>query len=69
MVCEESLSDIRPCEGPDGTLVFVDHTRARARRWCGEPVDPGSAAMRSKPPCPVMRIHPATGVACFQGAW
>ncbi|UGA48716.1 CGNR zinc finger domain-containing protein [Bradyrhizobium quebecense] len=34
VVCEESFSDIKTCEGPACTLIFADHTRARARRWC-----------------------------------
>ena len=34
VVCEESFSDIKACEGPACTLIFADHTRARARRWC-----------------------------------
>lgn len=34
VVCEESFADIKACEGPACTLMFADHTRARARRWC-----------------------------------
>ncbi|VIO73257.1 hypothetical protein CI1B_48620 [Bradyrhizobium ivorense] len=34
VVCEESFADIRACEGHACTLIFADHTRARARRWC-----------------------------------
>ncbi|WP_050403383.1 CGNR zinc finger domain-containing protein [Bradyrhizobium embrapense] len=34
VVCEESFSDIKACESPTCTLMFADHTRARARRWC-----------------------------------
>jgi predicted RNA-binding Zn ribbon-like protein len=33
-VCEEDFSDVKACEGPACTLMFVDHTRARTRRWC-----------------------------------
>lgn len=33
-VCEESFSDVKACEGPACTLLFVDHTRGRKRRWC-----------------------------------
>jgi len=33
-VCEESLVDVKPCEGAACTLMFVDHTRGRGRRWC-----------------------------------
>ncbi|MES6429106.1 CGNR zinc finger domain-containing protein [Cutibacterium acnes] len=25
---------MKACEGPACTLMFADHTRARARRWC-----------------------------------
>jgi predicted RNA-binding Zn ribbon-like protein len=34
LVCEESFADVKSCEGPVCTLLFADHTRARARRWC-----------------------------------
>jgi predicted RNA-binding Zn ribbon-like protein len=33
-VCEEDFSNVKACEGPACTLMFADHTRARARRWC-----------------------------------
>jgi predicted RNA-binding Zn ribbon-like protein len=33
-VCEEDFADVKACEGHACTLVFVDHTRRRARRWC-----------------------------------
>jgi predicted RNA-binding Zn ribbon-like protein len=33
-VCEQDFTDIKACEGPACTLVFADHTRGRARRWC-----------------------------------
>jgi predicted RNA-binding Zn ribbon-like protein len=33
-VCEEDFSDVRACEGASCTLLFADHTRGRARRWC-----------------------------------
>ena len=33
-VCEEDFSDVKACEGPACTLMFADHTRGRARRWC-----------------------------------
>jgi predicted RNA-binding Zn ribbon-like protein len=33
-VCDEDFSDVKACEGPNCTLVFVDHTRGRKRRWC-----------------------------------
>jgi predicted RNA-binding Zn ribbon-like protein len=33
-VCEEDFADVKACEGHSCTLVFVDHTRRRARRWC-----------------------------------
>jgi predicted RNA-binding Zn ribbon-like protein len=31
---EENLSDVKACEGAACTLMFVDRTRARSRRWC-----------------------------------
>jgi len=33
-VCEENFADVKACEGQGCTLMFVDHTRRRARRWC-----------------------------------
>jgi predicted RNA-binding Zn ribbon-like protein len=33
-VCEENFSNVKACEGPTCTLIFVDRTRGRARRWC-----------------------------------
>jgi predicted RNA-binding Zn ribbon-like protein len=33
-VCDEDFADIKACEGHRCTLVFADHTRRRARRWC-----------------------------------
>ncbi|WP_405587619.1 CGNR zinc finger domain-containing protein [Streptomyces sp. NBC_01190] len=30
----EDFSDVKACEGPACTLMFVDHTRGRVRRWC-----------------------------------
>jgi predicted RNA-binding Zn ribbon-like protein len=33
-ICEENFSDIKACEGTSCTLMFADHTRGRARRWC-----------------------------------
>ncbi|HEY4078252.1 MAG TPA: CGNR zinc finger domain-containing protein [Rhizomicrobium sp.] len=34
LVCTENFSNVKACEGPTCTLLFADHTRARARRWC-----------------------------------
>jgi len=33
-VCDEDFSDVKACEGQGCTLLFADHTRGRARRWC-----------------------------------
>jgi predicted RNA-binding Zn ribbon-like protein len=33
-VCEENFANVKACEGHVCTLVFADHTRRRARRWC-----------------------------------
>jgi predicted RNA-binding Zn ribbon-like protein len=33
-VCEENFSNVKACEGPACTLMFADHTRGHARRWC-----------------------------------
>jgi predicted RNA-binding Zn ribbon-like protein len=34
LVSNEDFSCIRACEGPTCTLVFLDRTHGRARRWC-----------------------------------
>ncbi|MDB6141868.1 MAG: hypothetical protein JWP80_912 [Pseudomonas sp.] len=33
-VCTEGFSNVKHCEGASCTLMFVDHTRGRKRRWC-----------------------------------
>jgi predicted RNA-binding Zn ribbon-like protein len=33
-ICEEDFAGVKACEGHSCTLVFADHTRSRARRWC-----------------------------------
>jgi predicted RNA-binding Zn ribbon-like protein len=33
-VCEEDFANVKACEGHSCTLVFADHTRRQARRWC-----------------------------------
>jgi predicted RNA-binding Zn ribbon-like protein len=32
--CEENFADVKACEGSNCTLLFVDRTRRKARRWC-----------------------------------
>jgi predicted RNA-binding Zn ribbon-like protein len=34
LICQESFSYIKACEGPTCTLLFIDRTRGHARRWC-----------------------------------
>jgi predicted RNA-binding Zn ribbon-like protein len=33
-LCEEDFANVKACERPACTLMFADHTRGRARRWC-----------------------------------
>ena len=33
-VSDEDFTNVKCCEGPSCTLMFVDHTRGRKRRWC-----------------------------------
>jgi predicted RNA-binding Zn ribbon-like protein len=33
-VCDQDFANIKACEGHRCTLVFADHSRRRARRWC-----------------------------------
>jgi predicted RNA-binding Zn ribbon-like protein len=34
LVCEEDFSHVKACEGQACTMLFADHTRGHARRWC-----------------------------------
>ncbi len=34
LVCDEDFTDVKACAGENCTLLFADHTRRRARRWC-----------------------------------
>lgn len=34
VVVEEDFAQVKACEGHACTLIFADHTRSRARRWC-----------------------------------
>ncbi|HUB91087.1 MAG TPA: ABATE domain-containing protein [Dyella sp.] len=34
LVCAEDFTYVKACEGPTCTLLFADHTRGHARRWC-----------------------------------
>ena len=34
LVCTEDFTYVKACEGPECTLLFVDRTRGRGRRWC-----------------------------------
>jgi predicted RNA-binding Zn ribbon-like protein len=33
-VCDTDFATVKACEGATCTLMFADHTRGRARRWC-----------------------------------
>jgi predicted RNA-binding Zn ribbon-like protein len=34
LVCTEDFAHVKACESPACTLLFADHTRGHARRWC-----------------------------------
>jgi predicted RNA-binding Zn ribbon-like protein len=34
LVCNEDFAHVKACEGAACTLVFLDRTHGRARRWC-----------------------------------
>ncbi len=34
LVATEDFAQVKACEGPACTLLFADHTRGHARRWC-----------------------------------
>lgn len=63
-VSEEHFSDIKACEGDHCTLMFADHTRARARRWCsmgvcGNRAKVAAHRQRHKMPHGAARAHRA----------
>lgn len=33
-VCNEEIADVKACEGHGCTLLFIDRTRGKRRRWC-----------------------------------
>jgi len=33
-VVSEDFAQVKACQGHDCSLIFADHTRSRARRWC-----------------------------------
>ena len=33
-VCSEDFTNVKACEGENCTLLFLDRTRSRARKWC-----------------------------------
>jgi predicted RNA-binding Zn ribbon-like protein len=49
-VCEENFADIKACEGHRCTLVFADHTRRRARRWCSMAICGNRAKQAARSP-------------------
>jgi len=34
LVCAEDFTYVKACEGPTCSLLFIDRTRGRGRRWC-----------------------------------
>ncbi|MFF7881500.1 CGNR zinc finger domain-containing protein [Streptomyces sp. NPDC007896] len=34
VVSQEDFTNVKACQGSTCTLLFADHTRSRARRWC-----------------------------------
>ncbi|MEI9984197.1 MAG: ABATE domain-containing protein [Aliidongia sp.] len=34
LICDDDFSRVKACEGASCTLVFIDRTRRRTRRWC-----------------------------------
>lgn len=34
LVVEQDFTQVKACQGENCTLLFADHTRGRARRWC-----------------------------------
>jgi predicted RNA-binding Zn ribbon-like protein len=34
LVTTEDFSQVKACQGHECSMLFADHTRSRARRWC-----------------------------------
>ena len=34
LVCDADFTQVRNCEGPTCTMLFLDTTKGHARRWC-----------------------------------
>jgi predicted RNA-binding Zn ribbon-like protein len=45
-LCDETLANVKACEGPGCRLVFADYSRDMSRRWCS-PSFCGSPAWRA----------------------
>jgi predicted RNA-binding Zn ribbon-like protein len=55
-ICIEDFTYVKACEGPGCTLLFADHTRRHARRWCsmaicGNRAKQAAHRERNKHPC------------------
>lgn len=48
LVCNENFADIKACEGAGCTLLYVDRTRARGRRWCSMSVCGNRSKQRAR---------------------
>jgi predicted RNA-binding Zn ribbon-like protein len=59
LVCDEDFSYVKACEGPACTLLFADHTRGHARRWCSMAI----CGNRAKQAAHRRRNKPATDAA------
>ncbi|MBE1162240.1 CGNR zinc finger domain-containing protein [Dyella acidiphila] len=59
LICDENFSFVKACEGPACTLLFADHTRGHARRWCSMAI----CGNRAKQAAHRRRIKPAASEA------
>jgi predicted RNA-binding Zn ribbon-like protein len=59
LVCEEDFSFVKACEGPVCTMLFADHTRGHARKWCSMSM----CGNRAKQAAHRRRVKPALGAA------
>ncbi|MFF7601470.1 CGNR zinc finger domain-containing protein [Streptomyces mirabilis] len=56
VVSQEDFTNVKACQGSTCTLLFADHTRSRARRWCsmatcGNRAKQEAHRNRAKAPC------------------
>lgn len=67
LVCTEDFTYVKACEGPECTLLFIDRTRGRVRRWCSMAVC-GNRAKQAAHRKRAQRVRCGSGQATISDA-